>query len=148
VDYLQETNPAVRWVAALALAIVTLFFALMAFGGAIACAVVDFPPRDGASPRAIMLLAAGVCGLLSCCTGLMTYRLLSGQPSANGVTLMSTWFISGFGVLFFAALVWVAVVNDSPSLLVESGIVALAMILVGRLARAKRRAAAEVPPKR
>jgi hypothetical protein len=143
VDYLQETNPAVRWVAALALGLASLILGVLALGGAVACMVADLPPKDGVPARAVMLPFAAAFGLVAGFLGAMARRLRSTERSANGVTLMPAWFISGFGVLFFAGLVWAAIRADAPFMLVECGIVALAMVLVGRLARAKRQAAAD-----
>ena len=82
VDYLQETNPAFRWLAALALGLAARHVGLLALGGAVACVVVDFPKRDGVSPRGPM---AAAFGLVACFTGTMARRLASvgGRPMAS-----------------------------------------------------------------
>jgi hypothetical protein len=59
------------------------------------------------------------------------------------MTTMPEWFIRAFGIVMFAGLCIAAVTDGHPILLVEGFGVAIAMIGIGRLLRARREAESE-----
>ncbi len=73
-----------------------------------------------------------VLAMIGFATAYISWRLLRHHASANGVTVMPTWFIQLFGILFFVGLCLVAYQRRSAVLVLDGLFVALAMIFVGR----------------
>src|SRR5436305_12512505 len=57
--------------------------------------------QDG-KPLWVGVVIVGILGLV---TAYLSWRLARGRPSANGVTLLPTWFISAFGLLLLVGVV-------------------------------------------
>ncbi len=70
----------------------------------------------------VLGLASGFCG----------WRLACRRASANGVTLLPTWFIQMFGMLFLIGQLVVVYAMGPAFLSIEGILVCLAMIFIGR----------------
>lgn len=71
----------------------------------------------------LSFLGLGLCYL--------TWRLWVGTVSENGYTILPSWFIQVFGLVFLAGLLVIVFAKHNPELLFEGIPIALAMILVG-----------------
>lgn len=114
--------------------IATLFFlmvfALFAFGGP-----KDMPARGHTDLIVLVLL---IFGLLSFFSGYLAIRLWSGSLSANGISVMPTWFIQVFGIFMAIGLGFAAYQQNSVPMLGGTSIV-VAMIFFGsHVAKRKR----------
>jgi hypothetical protein len=78
------------------------------------------------------VLALALLGLFAFLSGVVAWRLWRGTVSANGITLLPTWFIQVFGVLWLGGAAFVAYHKHTYWTLIEGVPFALAMIFFGR----------------
>src|SRR5262245_10254569 len=102
VDYLADVGGAAR-----IFAIVGLAVAFLVLGGIDSILVTLFihgrvRPKDQRS----LWSCVGLVGVLWLVSGWLLLRLVARRRSANGITLMPTWFIQLFGVVFAVALIF------------------------------------------
>jgi hypothetical protein len=84
-------------------------------------------------------IGAAVVGLIGVAAAFIAWRLVRGHAAANGITVLPTWFIQCFGVLWLTGLCGVAYYRDTPMFLFEVLFVCLAMIFIGRYIAKKQR---------
>ena len=138
-DYLRKMGGRLRTLSAIALLLAAAPFVL----GFIIVAVDGIrrwsSHRDDTDVQGLgILLLVGLFTVCACCLALQLWR---GTLSPNGVTIIPVRFIQVFGVFYLAAAVFEAYEgNIRATSIIESVLVASAMILVNRhIARRKRR---------
>ena len=77
-------------------------------------------------------VGAAVVTLFGLAAAFIAWRLLCRHASANGVTVMPTWFIQFFGVLLLVGLCFVAYHKGSTMFMIEGVFICLVMIFIGR----------------
>lgn len=77
-------------------------------------------------------MSAAFVGAIGVAAAFIAWRLVRRHVSANGVTVMPTWFIQYFGVLLLAGLCFVAYHRGTALFMVEGVFICLGMIFVGR----------------
>ena len=80
-----------------------------------------------------------VIAVLGAAAAFIAWRLVRQHLAANGVTVMPTWFIQLFGILFLVGLCFVSYYRGSVLFMAEGVVVCLAMIFVGRHIAKRRR---------
>jgi hypothetical protein len=85
-------------------------------------------------------MGAILIGVIGAAAAFIAWRLLPRHTAANGVTVLPTWFIQLFGVLFLVGQCFAAYHKGNTVFMAEGIFVAVAMILVGwRIKRGQRR---------
>jgi hypothetical protein len=132
-DYMREVGGFVR-----VLSIVTLFLGTLICGtllllvvGILLSGTFRFAGGVPVWPSALLF------GFLTFASGWMLVRILTRARSANGVTMMPTWFIQLFGVAFAVGIIFVAIARKEPFILLELFGVVPAMIGARWLLRKK-----------
>jgi len=100
-DYLQPVGPWGKRFAIVAMVAVSLLGAILT-----ARLVASMIERRSLHFQGKPLwVGACVVAVLTAASGWLAIRLLSGQRSINGVTVMPVWFIEAFGALFLVGMV-------------------------------------------
>jgi len=77
-------------------------------------------------------MGAAILGVIGVAAAFIAWRLVRQHTSVNGVTVLPTWFIQLFGVIFFVGFCFAAHERRSPIFLIEGALICSAMIFIGR----------------
>lgn len=134
-DYLQNIGQPLRYICV----VICLFAALLALSTALLVGNEMIRRGSFYYEGKPLWVGAVVVTALGFASGYIALRLLFGQISTNGSTLLSNWFIQIFGIAFLCGICLAALHGNHPELLIEGPSIAIAMIFIGRHATKKRR---------
>jgi hypothetical protein len=87
------------------------------------------PTSDGTGLLLVITTGVAIFGFALL---LVAWRIMAGKLSANGRTLLPTWFIQAFGAVMFVSSGMTSYLQGPAYFLLEGLMVFLAMIVVGK----------------